>query len=175
MCEDHYKQIGFYNRLIININPAYQKVINTNASQQSNMTIDEFYSLNKVNSEFNEIHYLINNPQVLDFYQPYCKDNHIDDKHRLFFHYILYGQTDNHKYIRALSSLFIKLIELNLTLKSDQLITLINNNISQIFSSMRDPVQYNVYIERRNNLNSLEKLIPFLPSIDIKILPENII
>lgn len=175
-CEDHYKTIGFYDRLIISINPEYQYMLNVKPSQKYNMTINEFYAINSVDKQFDEIQYLVNNPQVLDFYQPYCRQNSIDDKHRLFFHYVMYGyQGNENKYIEALTQLFVDLIATNSILKSNLLLNFIKNNIFTIFSTMRDPVQYNVYINRRNNLVNLEKLIPFLPPINIEILPENII
>lgn len=55
------------------------------------ISIEEFYIHNKVDADFDEVSYLISNPSVVDFYQPHCRDHNICDKHRLYFHYRLYG------------------------------------------------------------------------------------
>lgn len=55
------------------------------------MDINEFYKNNVVDKDFNEVFYQEQHPQVKDFYQPYCTENSIDDKHRLYFHYVQYG------------------------------------------------------------------------------------
>lgn len=53
--------------------------------------IEEFYKTNKVDKDFNEFLYQKDYPETKNFYQPYCKENNIDEKHRLFFHYMQYG------------------------------------------------------------------------------------
>lgn len=55
------------------------------------ISIETFYQTNIVDSNFDEKHYLIKYPYVKDFYQPYCRNNGIDDKHRLFYHWHFYG------------------------------------------------------------------------------------
>ena len=54
------------------------------------ITIEEFYKNNQLDYSFDEILYLKEHPDVEGFYQPYCKDNAISEKHRLFFHYNVY-------------------------------------------------------------------------------------
>lgn len=54
------------------------------------ISIEEFYQKNKLDNSFNEKKYLLLYPETKDFYQPYCKQNNIDDKHRLYFHYKIY-------------------------------------------------------------------------------------
>jgi hypothetical protein len=56
------------------------------------MDILEFYKNNKIDMDFDEHFYAARYPETKDFYQPYCKHNNIDDKHRLFFHYAMYGK-----------------------------------------------------------------------------------
>ena len=56
------------------------------------MSIEEFYQNNHVDIDFDEIFYQNQCPETKDYYQPYCKDNHISDKHRLFFHWYMYGK-----------------------------------------------------------------------------------
>jgi hypothetical protein len=60
--------------------------------QNDNSDIVTFYKNNKINNNFNEILYKVAYPETVDFYQPYCRDNSIDDKHRLYFHYSLYNK-----------------------------------------------------------------------------------
>jgi hypothetical protein len=54
------------------------------------ISIEEFYQKNKLDNSFNEEQYLLLYPETKDFYQPYCKQNNIDDKQRLYFHYKIY-------------------------------------------------------------------------------------
>ena len=56
------------------------------------MDILTFYQSHKINKDFDEILYQSRYPETLGFYQPYCNENNIDDKHRLYFHYHLYGK-----------------------------------------------------------------------------------
>lgn len=53
-----------------------------------NLSIQEFYENNIVDPDFDETLHLKWKPEAKDFYQPFCKENSIDDKHRLFFHYM---------------------------------------------------------------------------------------
>jgi lipopolysaccharide biosynthesis protein len=55
-------------------------------------SIKEFYQTNNVLEDFDEIFYQKEYPETKDFYQPYCKNNNIDDRHRLYFHYYHYGK-----------------------------------------------------------------------------------
>ena len=61
---------------------------------KKNLDISHFYKQNQINNDFNEILYQATYPDTKDFYQPYCKDNFIDEKHRLYFHYHLYNKPD---------------------------------------------------------------------------------
>lgn len=56
-------------------------------------SIEEFYKFNNVDESFNEKLYLEIHPETAGFYQPYCQQNNIDDKHRLYFHYRNYFNT----------------------------------------------------------------------------------
>lgn len=56
------------------------------------ISIEEFYQNNQVDDKFDEIFYQGHYPQTQDFYQPHCKDNHISDKYRLYYHYVMYGK-----------------------------------------------------------------------------------
>lgn len=59
------------------------------------ITIEEFYSSNKLDPEFDHKKYLQDNPEVDGFYKDHCRQLNIGDKHRFYFHYILYGQHTN--------------------------------------------------------------------------------
>ena len=50
------------------------------------MGILNFYKLNLVDKNFDEKEYAEKNPNTEGYYQPFCKDKGIDDKHRLYYH-----------------------------------------------------------------------------------------
>jgi SAM-dependent methyltransferase len=52
--------------------------------------IIKFYEVFTVDENFDEITYQKKYSEVKDFYQPVCKQNGIDDKHRLYFHWYVY-------------------------------------------------------------------------------------
>jgi len=54
------------------------------------MDIVEFYKHFRLNPEFNEAKYREKYPETDGFYQPFCLNNNISDKHRLYFHYVMY-------------------------------------------------------------------------------------
>lgn len=56
------------------------------------LDINEFYKINKLNHSFDEVLYKKTYPETDTFYQPYCQENFIDEKHRLYFHYHLYNR-----------------------------------------------------------------------------------
>ena len=58
------------------------------------MDIVEFYKTHRIDYDFDESAYLSRYPYTQDFYQPYCRDNNISEKHRLYFHWIMYGEKD---------------------------------------------------------------------------------
>jgi hypothetical protein len=58
--------------------------------EKYDISIEEFYKSHKIDENFNEVLYQEQYPETLDFYQPYCQQNNIDDKHRLYFHYKKY-------------------------------------------------------------------------------------
>ena len=58
----------------------------------SNPSIEEFYEENVVDESFDEIFYASINKEVKDFYQPYCSDNNITERQRLFYHYYFFGK-----------------------------------------------------------------------------------
>lgn len=50
-------------------------------------TIEEFYKTNIIDENFDEALYEEQYPETKDFYQPYCEQNNISNKQRLYFHY----------------------------------------------------------------------------------------
>ena len=60
---------------------------------QNNITIsiEEFYQSNDIDESFDEQAYQEKHPETLAFYQPYCQQNNIDNKHRLYYHYSIYN------------------------------------------------------------------------------------
>lgn len=59
--------------------------------------IIEFYESHSIPPEFDVEFYKKANPETKDFYQPICKNLGINDAHRLFYHYSLYGVHENRK------------------------------------------------------------------------------
>ena len=55
------------------------------------MTIEQFYKKNTCNQFFDELNYTKLYPESIDFYQPHCKLNNISEKHRLYYHWVLFG------------------------------------------------------------------------------------
>lgn len=58
------------------------------------ISIEEFYKDHDVDIDFDEKVYVKNHPDTIDFYQPYCSDNGITEKERLYFHYYLYSKNN---------------------------------------------------------------------------------
>lgn len=74
------------------------------------ISIEEFYLNNSLDPNFNHHYYAYKYSGTKDFYQPYCSQNNIDDKHRLFFHYSIYSQERYkiHEYVQNLNNINIK-------------------------------------------------------------------
>lgn len=89
------------------------------------ISIEEFYKSNLLDQNFNEKLYTQQYPETIDFYQPYCKEHNIDDKYRLYYHYVLYKkhiilsketsvkQNNNNIYIKVTNGLSNRLRTLN--------------------------------------------------------------
>jgi hypothetical protein len=58
------------------------------------ISIEEFYQYNQIDESFDAVSYLSRYPYVSQFYQPHCRDNNISEKHRLYYHYMMYGEKD---------------------------------------------------------------------------------
>jgi hypothetical protein len=58
--------------------------------EETIVDIDNFYKVYTLDENFDEKAYGKLYPETINFYQPYCYNNNIDDKHRLFYHNILY-------------------------------------------------------------------------------------
>lgn len=56
------------------------------------LNINEFYELHEIDDDFDECFYVQNDPELADFYQPYCRDNGISERKRLFYHWKMYGE-----------------------------------------------------------------------------------
>ena len=62
-------------------------------SEQTAISIDKFYELNLLDEAFDEVEYARIVPETINFYQPYCNNNFISDKKRLYYHYNMYGKS----------------------------------------------------------------------------------
>jgi hypothetical protein len=54
------------------------------------ISIEEFYQSNDIEENFNEKLYNETYPETANFYQPYCRQNNIGDRQRLYYHYVIY-------------------------------------------------------------------------------------
>lgn len=55
------------------------------------ISIKEFFETTDVDESFDEKLYALRHPDLEKFCQPYCKENNIDEKHRLYYHYITFN------------------------------------------------------------------------------------
>ena len=61
---------------------------------EDNMTdIKQFYTQKDIDPEFDYLFYMESYPDVLPFLLDYCLKHKIDDRHRMYFHWHLYGRT----------------------------------------------------------------------------------
>ena len=138
------------------------------------MNIDTFYLYNKVSDDFDEKAYLELCSLASEFYQPYCKDNNISEKHRLFFHYIMYWE-ENLKPPKKISTLqninFVKVLIEYANKKQDlELLDIIkNNSIDLLYHDMRNPIVCEHISHRIKLLDSLDLLIDYFPEPNIQI------
>ena len=70
----------------------FQEQCNKNMETETKSNIIEFYEKHSVDKDFDEIFYDYFYPETKDFYQPYCEENNISEKQRLFFHFFNYGR-----------------------------------------------------------------------------------
>lgn len=56
------------------------------------MDINEFYKNNEVHEDFDHLYYVERYEKVANFYQPYCSENNISDRKRLYYHYMFHGK-----------------------------------------------------------------------------------
>ena len=141
------------------------------------ISIEEFYKSNKVNKDFNEKKYLLDNPEVKDFYQPYCSDNGITERERLYFHYAIhYSQYKNPFTLKLM--VFTQLIEKLMILNTERyksplhhdadLSKLISEYIGVTFSSLLLPNIVHNYEERQEALQRCRKILPFVKRLTIR-------
>ena len=56
------------------------------------MDIHKFLKENDIPTSFDENFYMETYEKVANFYEPYCSENGISDKERLYFHFMTYGR-----------------------------------------------------------------------------------
>lgn len=79
--EEYKKEKQLHNSKVINL--LLQQINDSNS-------LKSFYLENKLDPCFDEKDYENKYPETKGFYQPYCENSGIDDKHRLFYHYMSY-------------------------------------------------------------------------------------
>lgn len=139
------------------------------------ISIDEFLKFNKTPETFDHHTYLELHPDTKDFYQPYCKDNNISDKDRLFFHFIIYQNSHNNVKFHYHTSLFefiSKLTDLANTSKNDELLDIIKERMYLLGHTMRHPVIINTISMRHKMLCFIKNMIEYFPEPKIEIIEE---
>lgn len=124
------------------------------------MDINEFYKNNIVDKDFDEVFYQQQYPETKNFYQPYCKDSGIDDKHRLYFHHKIYGNKFKQKSETKESFKQQNLIEEKKVIKLND-----NKILVQIFSCKKSKkLKYCVESFFNNCLDKVEIIISTVES-----------
>jgi hypothetical protein len=54
------------------------------------MEIIEFYEKNLIEKNFDDEFYITQTGDIKSFYQPYCRENSITERQRLFYHYVFF-------------------------------------------------------------------------------------
>lgn len=123
-------------------------------------TIEEFYKTQDIDEQFDEVEYAKLVKGSINFYQPYCINNNISDKKRLYYHYSLYGL--NLKQFSYLSDKRMILINSIIGLiifskdiddKSNVIYTL------NLCTYIKEFYMYNYQIQRSDVLRMLELLV----------------
>lgn len=73
------------------------------------ITIEEFYQKNELNEDFGFVYYKKTFPETKNFYQPYCFQNNISEKQRLYFHYCLYCPQDKKSLFLSNEKILVKI------------------------------------------------------------------
>jgi hypothetical protein len=57
------------------------------------MNIVDFYKLHTIDPDFDYYFYQTQYPETIGYYQPFCLEHNISEEQRLYYHYILFGQS----------------------------------------------------------------------------------
>lgn len=71
------------------------------------INIENFYRNQNIDDDFDETFYGKEYPATLNFYQPHCSLSGIDDRHRLFYHYKIYGNTNYKNLLEKNYNIFV--------------------------------------------------------------------
>lgn len=123
-------------------------------------SIEEFYSIHSVDQDFDENFYQKEYPETQNFYQPFCQKKNIDNRHRLFYHYMTYG---NQGY-KNLSDKNKNILVTNISSRKH-----INNKLA-IITSFFNPCSYsNInknYLQFASHIKNIADLFPIELSFD---------
>lgn len=135
------------------------------------ISIEEFYKNHKIDDDFDGEFYSVEYPETKNFYQPHCKENNIDDRHRLFYHWYFYGKKD---YQKNYKKLYFKPDEKFLDVDVSVVLGC-KNREKMLNISIHSWIKYNPIKEiiitdwsSDNNLKYLEKISPKIKVIRIE-------
>jgi hypothetical protein len=89
-----------YNKILIVCYPGILNESNTcprleiTDDEDNHLILDKIIWLTDIDKEFDEVFYQQEYPETLNFYQPFCTENNITERKRLFYHYKLYGSNN---------------------------------------------------------------------------------
>jgi lipopolysaccharide biosynthesis glycosyltransferase len=82
--------------------PSFQHSSILNITTEHNnkpLKMHEFYMVNELDQDFNEIEYAKKFPETKGFYYQQCLHFGFSEKHRLYYHYCMYGNAPTQRYI----------------------------------------------------------------------------
>lgn len=135
------------------------------------ISIEEFYKNHKIDDDFDGEFYSVEYPETKNFYQPHCKENNIDDRHRLFYHWYFHGKKD---YQKNYQKLYFQPDEKFLDIDVSVVVGCKNReemlNISIHSWIKYDPIKEIIITDwsSDNNLKYLEKISPKIRVIRIE-------
>tara|TARA_B100001094_G_scaffold325666_1_gene380409 strand:- start:631 stop:1110 length:480 start_codon:yes stop_codon:yes gene_type:complete len=129
-------------------------------SENTVISIDKFYELNILDETFDEVQYAQVVPETINFYQPYCNNNHISDKKRLYYHFSIHGSF--RKRFSYLTDKNMILINSIIGMASNATNRLVKNNIIETLNLCKYIGELHIYkhqIKRKDIIEMLDLLI----------------
>lgn|GEM_PF-7134864 len=111
----------------------------------------------EVDPDFDVVFYQNTYPETHDFYQPYCAENGIDDRQRLFYHYVNHGVEG--RYFKSLAHMLVEKLRQGEPLPEDfspQTYRMLNSDMSSLsdVELIQHYLLHGVHEQRRYRLSA---------------------